>query len=215
MTFPASAVAICNLALDHLNEASITSIETPETKVESLCARWYDVSRRAVLKQAAWNFALKRTTLAANSESPQFGYDTAYDLPNDYVNVSELGDYGRIKMYKIEGNQILIDSAFEGISTTGTMKLVYVSDFTNVARMDSLFIECLALHIALKIGNRITNNASLLGQLNELYGDALSIAQRVDGQQSPPKRIERSKFRRARLVNRTATREGFVNFGDY
>lgn len=215
MAFPTSAVAICNLALDHLNEAPISSIESPSSKIESVLARWYDVSRKAVLQLIAWNFAIKRTTISSNATAPAFGYDLAFDLPADFVKLVSIGDYGLIKNYKIEGNQILLDSDTSQITSTSSLKLVYVSDFKNVAQMDALFIETLALHIAYKIGNKITNNASLIGQAGDLYRESLSEAARVDGQQSPPTRIERSKFRRARRVNRTATREGFVNFGDY
>ena len=60
MATVSSAVGICNLALDTLKQESVANIESPVSIEESLCARWYDVTRRELLRSHPWSFARTR-----------------------------------------------------------------------------------------------------------------------------------------------------------
>ena len=65
MSAPNSPEAICNLALDLLrHNEQVASLETPESEVESLAARWYDATRQSVLRAFPWNFARKRALIS-------------------------------------------------------------------------------------------------------------------------------------------------------
>lgn len=80
----ASVVQICNMALSHIgSEARVTSISPPDGSVEAgLCAVFYDQARTEMLEPGAWNFALKRETLAAlTNDSNVWAY--AYAKPSD------------------------------------------------------------------------------------------------------------------------------------
>ena len=213
MSFPNSAVDICNLSLDHLNEDSITAIDPPVTDVEVICARWYDIARRAALKRHTWNFAIKRAQLAKSGTDPLFGFDDAYDLPNDFVRFISIGTRGEIRNYQLEDNRILINAI--SVATSSSLDFLYIADFTNVGKMDALFIQVFALILALKMGMKITNNASLLAGINSLLEDEMSEAQTIDGQERPPIRVERSKFRRARRGAGRTVASPFTIFDEF
>lgn len=210
MSYPSSEVDICNLALDLINEASITNFETPETRTEVICKRHYQLARRAVLRMHTWNFAIKRAQLAKNSTAPLYGYDAAYNIPNDYIRVVELGEFGSIKNYSIENNQILVDAVNNTTSSTDVLNMRYVYDFTNVSLMEALFIETFALHLAQRLCMPITNNQAILGRLNEQWEEISTVALSVDGQEDPPTRKEYSRNRAARYGNRFRTSGGIA-----
>ena len=188
-----SKVDICNLALDHLNETAIQDIDSPSSRVEEICSRWYDNVRLACLRNHPWNFATKRALLAALSTGPAFGYENQYQLPNDYIQLVSIGgtDYERIQDFEVEDNKILINEA-------GPLNVRYIYDVTSVAQMDPLFIDYLAAELAVRVCKPVTgNNATLIGlvALADKYGPK---AFSKNGQESPIKRIERSRFKSAR-----------------
>ncbi len=189
-----SPVAICNLALDHLNQEEITSIDPPNNDREVVCARWYDNVRRATQRSHVWNFAKARAELAANSIAPLFGYSTAYDLPADFLRLLFIGndaidDYKQ--KYELEGKQILLND------TTG-IDIGYIKSVTDVNQFDALFVDLFALKLALRIAYKFTVKNTVIDRIKDLMIDAEYEAKGVDGQERPPKRIERSKFRNAR-----------------
>ena len=67
---------ICNMALDILKEAPISSL-TDVRPIASWLNRNFATQRDAALSLANWNFALTRTTLAADATAPAFGWDYA------------------------------------------------------------------------------------------------------------------------------------------
>lgn len=192
-----SAVDICNMALDHLKEDNISSIDPAESKVEVICARWYDLTRQIVLRKHPWNFSTKRVLLAKLVAAPEFGFAEQYELPSDFVRLVSIGEEYQVRDYQIEDNKILINHT--GSFTADTLALRYIYDFENVPEMDPLFIDLLALELAIRVSYQITGNRSagqaLMQMLKELAPDAYAI----DGQERPPIRIETSKFKRARM----------------
>lgn len=199
MTAPLSGVEICNLALGYLHERPITSIDTPSTQTEVICAAWYDQTRRATLRRHPWNFAIKRKSLPVNSTAPAFGYTKAYNLPTDFIRLVTIGniqDDGLELNYQLEDNKILIDDT--GGSSTTALPIRYIYDFTNVAQMDPLFVDVCAVELALRISYPITNSNSRAQFLKAHLKDIAPEAYAIDGQERVPHKIERSKFLRAR-----------------
>ena len=195
---------ICNLALDLLlqtNEETVTNIETPNTPTEVICARWYDVARRSTLRKGMWNFALKRTTLTADVNVPEFGYTRAFNLPSDLLRTVSIQDTSTINIfpkedYEIENGQILLDA-----DSTATINLRYIFDQTVVTKFDALFVEVMAMELALRMAFKFTSSGSRAQQIEALLRDKLAGAKAIDGQERPPRRVEisRSQQRRRRL----------------
>jgi len=186
MSAPVSAVEVCNLSLDLLRHSTlITSIDTPETEEESLGARWYDATRRSVLRMFPWNFARKRATISLNATAPEFGYSDAYDLPNDFLNVIFVGEdpvNDLITDFLIEGDQLLTDN-----SAAASLDLCYVYDIEDVTKFDPIFLMLLVAELAVVFGNSLTGlNKSLIG-MEKLRDRWEAKARAKNGQENPPR----------------------------
>jgi len=196
-----SKVDICNLSLDLLSGGEVSNIDAPTTPNEDLCQRWYDVSRRKVLREHPWHFAKKRAILAASSTAPLFGYTTAFPVPNDFIRVLELTDSDGIKIsnndYTIENNSILL-------STSATqLRLVYIYDIEDVIAFDSLFVPYFATDLALWFAFKITQSDTVATRVNALKAQLASMSKAISGQERPPIKVERSKVRDARYSGYT------------
>jgi len=218
MAIPTSKTAICNLALDYLSQEEIvTNIDTPSTQTEVVCSRWYDVTRREVLRGSVWNFAKTRTTLSLNSSSPAFGYDDAYNLPNDFLrlllvtNGDDLTcDRSIIEDYEIEGKQILINNG-----GANSLFIIYIKDETNVSKYDALFVKALALSLALNIAYKFTLKDRVVNRVKALLTETLQKARSIDGQERPPRIIDNtylSNVRRNMSSSSTITNAQYYSF---
>ena len=61
---------ICNMSMDLLlqtPEEEVVDLTNPTNDTDKLCKRWYDPTRRAVLRKRVWNFAKRRKVLTANA----------------------------------------------------------------------------------------------------------------------------------------------------
>ena len=196
MGAPNSSATICNLALDYLlqtNEETITNITSPSTQTEVVCARWYDTVRRSVLRKHPWNFATKRAILTQSTDVPAFGFSRAYNVPVDFIRLNTINDTTSFDPdfktdYQFENGQILTNG-----DSGATINLRYVFDFTTVVAMDPLFIDLLAIELALRIAYKFTSSNTNVERLASLRVDKLTEAAAIDGQERPPSRIERSR----------------------
>lgn len=200
-----SKTDIGNLALDLLSAGTVNDIESPTTATETLLNRWYDQSRRKILREHPWNFAIKRQVLAAESTVPAFGWSKAFPVPTDFIRILQVeGDDGQIfpsSQYQVENVNgvrcILLDTE------ASELRLVYVYDITDVTRFDPMFIDLLAYEIALSVAFKVTEsntNIDRIGQLHKMRG---ALARAIDGQERPPTRRETSRNLNARLNNRS------------
>ena len=202
-----SSVEICNLAFDLLRQkAGITSIETPNSESEALAARWYDVTRRAVLRSFTWNFARKRAVLSRNAVAPAFGYADAYNLPNDYVGPVFLGDdpiEDNITDFSVEGNQVLVNN--DGALS---LNMCYIRDVIEVPKFDALFLDLLVAELALRFANGLTGvNKSMKGI--EDYRIRLEVKARAkNGHENKPRVIRNSPLLNSRRIVYGNTSDG-------
>lgn len=83
------AVDICNLALSHIGQGGITSLdpEDDSSTTAALCAQFYPVARDALLEMRNWSFALRRVDLTGKQleASTSTAWDYAYGLPSDLL----------------------------------------------------------------------------------------------------------------------------------
>jgi hypothetical protein len=199
-------VEICNLALDLLRHSErVTSIEDPESDTEGLAARWYDVTREALLRSYPWNFARARKVLSRNAVAPDFGYPDAYNLPSDYLQLLFIGDNyleQELTDFAVEGGQILVDN-----SGATSLNIGYVRNMTNVPQFDPLFKNLLALELAIVFANGITGLNKSLKEIHALRDKYIDKVRVANGRENPVKHIENSKFidARRRGVSSTST----------
>jgi hypothetical protein len=175
----ATEVSICSNALRKLGDDPITSL-TEDTERARLCNAFYESSRDSLLRSHPWNFAITRATLAQLSTTPAYGFAYQYALPTDpyclRVLEMEYQDY----IFKIE-NLATVGRVL--LSDESTAKILYVGRITDTALFDSLFVDTLTAHLALKLAYPITNSVTLQAQMQKLYQAKLSEARSVDGQE--------------------------------
>lgn len=197
MAAPNSKIDICNLSMDHLKQESVVvNIDIPTTNEEKVCSRWYDTVRRKLLRSHPWTFARARKAISRNATAPAFGYPDAYDLPNEFLNLrfigdDALGDYKR--EYDIEGRQLLINN-----ESSATLNIGFTQDVTNVSLFDSMFVTVFALELAKKVSYKFSLKLSVLNTLDKQLKDEKAEAKAVNGQDRPPKIIQKSKWITAR-----------------
>lgn len=197
MATATSKVDICNLAMDHIGGGLIVNIDTPKTEPEIKCARWYDVTRRALLRAFPWTFARARFQASRASTAPTFGWADAYNLPTNLVRLNFIGD-DSIRDYKgryaYEGRQLLLNN-----SGADSINLGYTKDEEDVTKFDALFVDLLAVEIAWRPAFAFTLKPSIKRELREERAELRLEAKAVNSQERPPIRVQRSKFVEARL----------------
>ena len=166
----ATEVSICSNALRKLGDDPITSL-TEDTERARLCNAFYNTARDSLLRSHPWNFAITRASLTRLSSTPAYGFAYQYALPTDpyclRVLEMEYQDYiFKIENLATEGRVLLSDES--------TAKILYVGRITDTTLFDSLFIDTLTAHLALKLAYPITNSVTLQAQMQKLYQAKLS-----------------------------------------
>lgn len=197
---PNSEVDICNLSLDLLKQKPIVNLDPPTNQVEELCARTYQQKRRATLRTHMWNFAMKRLKILPDSgATPLFGFTHAYNLPSDFIRYAgRFDDVGKLASpnpndHEIENGQIL----FDGTDNTA-INIRYVFDQDIISKMDPLFIEAFVLELAITFAPKFSGTEARVKTLVGFRAEVIGEARAIDGQERPPRRVQRSNWLRRR-----------------
>lgn len=198
-----SSTDIANLALDLLSVENVQDIDAPSSSTESLMSRWYDLCRTRLLREHSWNFAIKRIILAPDSTDPVFGYTKQFTLPSDFVRLLSIStnltdDYETLmdnKYYTVEDNKVLLTSHYDDATS---LRLIYVYDAREVSKFDPMFVDLLAYELALAVAYKVSESNTNIQRIQSIQRQRSMIARAVDGQENPPKRIERSPALSAR-----------------
>jgi len=165
----ASVVDICNGALNQLGASTILTL-TEDSKNARLCNARYTQVRDSVFRSHPWNCLQKRVQLAADTETPAWGFTKQYTLPADCLRVLTILDYDAD--YKIEGRKILTDNS--------TMKILYVARIEDPNQYDELLRETLSASLAADIAYAITSSNPTATNMYNLFQDKLKEARFVD-----------------------------------
>jgi len=200
MAAPSTAVEICNLALDRLGQRDISSIDSPSTELETICARQFPETVREVLRRYIFNFARKLDEIeASETVTPAFGFTYAFELPEDFIRLLALGDTTINDdtpgaLYTLSEGHIFTD-----ITDGDDLKISYIYEATDIIELwDPLFTRLVVLHLAANIAYKLTLKNSLIREIREDAADVALAAAAVAGQEKPPRRIERSRIITAR-----------------
>lgn len=148
-----SVVDICNMALDYCNVRNITSLEE-DSKASKKCALYYDMVRKSLLLNLNASFSIKRAILSqAVNAKIAYGYDKAYSLPPDCLQVLNIDSPIFDKYYNIEGRYL-----FTKFCEDDVVKIKYIADIKDISLFDSEFCDCLALKLAEKICYSLTED---------------------------------------------------------
>jgi len=176
----ASIVDICNGALNQLGASTILSL-TEDSKNARLCNARYTQVRDSLFRSHPWNCLQKRVQLAADTDTPAWGFTKQYTLPADCLRVLTILDQD--SDYKIEGRKILTDNS--------TMKILYVARIEDPNEYDELLRETLSAALAADIAYGVTSSNPLTQNMYNLFQDKLKEARFVDateGQNTNPEK---------------------------
>jgi hypothetical protein len=171
-----SETEICNIALGHLGEAPITSLDE-DSKAARACNLHYALTRDELLRAHRWNFAKTRLVLTELAEAPAFTWAHQFQLPADCLRVvefndQEIGDWIS-EEYEIEGRALLTDA--------DAANIVYIKKEIDVSLYDPLFVQALALKLGIIISEQIRGTTSKTEELTRAYERlAGPLAKRVD-----------------------------------
>jgi hypothetical protein len=182
-----SVVGICNSALIKIGASRITSL-SDGTKNAILCNEQYEKLRDEVLQSHPWNFALKRQALGQDVTAPIFDYAYRYLLPDDCLRVLRTEDDTE---HKIEGRYLLSDES--------TVKILYISQVTEVTEFSPIFREVLAARIACELAYSLAQSSQLAEKMLEFYEAQLRRARTFDAQEGTPGHITADSWLNSRF----------------
>lgn len=212
-----SSASICQKAMDLLRQSQVIvdiEVANPQTDAESICRRWYDPSRRFLIRSHIWNFTKKRR-LIPRVETPAFGFTDAYQLPNDFIRLNIVGaDAGTYSLYyrrnyAIEDGKILVNA-----SGANSIPIIYQYDFTRVSKMDSMFTLALAAQIAYFLAHKFSGDNKNTQRIKAILDEAVEMAKSADGQEQPPVSIEVSQWNNARRRSSLSSYAGPIQVWD-
>ena len=191
----ASEVEICRLALDMLGDASINDL-AEESKQARLCRRNYPLMRDAVLRAHPWNCAIRRNSLAKDTDPPEFGFGFQYTAPSDSLRVLPLtadGEPdGRPVKHRIEGRKILCD-------IDAPLPVRYIRRVADPGVFDSLLVHAIAARLAFAISFSLTGSRSKQDDTMAQYRLIMREARRIDGMEgTPEQQVSPSSWEQAR-----------------
>jgi len=184
----ASVIQVANRALTKLGSARITSLSDDVKAARSISSCFEDL-RDDELRAHRWQFAMKRTTLAALSTAPAFGYNYQYALPSDFLRIDMVDDRfpaaimdnyidAEYLEWTLEGNVILTDIA-------APLKLRYIAQMTDPTLWDENFREALASRLAMEIAEDLTQSESKKASAAKDYDRAIRQAIRINSIERP------------------------------
>lgn len=197
----ASQNEICNWALALLGEPSIDDISDSVERAELLTAAWGPV-RDQLLREKWWRFSIQRTSLPADSATPDWGFALQYQIAGDVVRTIQVDQYwvipvsdfvnGDTSPYVIEGDKILTDIA-------APLKVRWIVNSVDVGFWDAGFAKVMACDLAERLAPRVTGSENMLQRIASQRAQAMTAAQRANALESPPRMIADSSWLASRL----------------
>ncbi len=177
----ASEVDIINSALNMVGASNIIA-RSEDSKSARLTNQRFDYVRDAVFRAHPWNCLVTRRALAADTESPVFGFTNQFQLPTDPYCLRVLRlDYLDVD-FRVEGRKIHCDE--------DTLNLIYLARVTDPNEWDQLLIETIAARLAADTAFALVQSTSLVGTLYTLYESKLSEARFIDATEGTPGSIQ-------------------------
>lgn len=221
MAAPSSNTDIANLTCDYLGMPPVTSIDAPTTNTEKILARHYDDCRRSTLRDANWGFARSRATLARDPIAPIFDYSDRYAMPADFIRLLTINEFSINNTLSplLWYTQYELSEGFININASGaaSLQIRYIQDIVDVTKWDASMPAIVALKLAKRTCITLTNDGTRLGNISALLKEAIGDSLAIGGQETAPRRIQRSAALEAR---RGASRFGrsilggtYVDFG--
>lgn len=167
-------------------------------KRAKLCNAHYATMKDKMLYEHPWKFAIKRVTIEAEDEVPDFGYTHAFALPIDYLRgIFEVNGQSSDEIpddWQREGEYILTSSPQnDEAGTTSIIKMRYIANVDEELFSPS-FAEALAMHLAYELSYTMVQSTNYREQLKLDMRQALQEARSYSAQEGVAQRITDDQF---------------------
>ena len=182
-----SGIDICARALVLIGAEPITSFDDATT--EALVAEsLYEDVVRANLTQMRWRFATKQAELNRLTALPTARFDSAYQLPTDFLLANALVVGTSLLEYEIYGDKI-----YTNVSESSSVVLDYIyrADETD---WPSFFTLAMQYAMASVFAGSIARDPSLIEMMELKYDIHIRKARSADSQQSTANKLVTSRF---------------------
>lgn len=171
---------VCNIALAHIAKVKIASIEE-ETETARQCKRFYDYTKKSLLREYTWGFAKKIIKLSElDASSPYWKYLYAY--PEKCICVRKIfcgtntgqcvreNEKEKWDLYLAEDNVLAVGCDIP------QAYMEYTYDVDDVELFSADFLEALTHMLAFNICIQITGSSTLQQTQYQLAQNALMRA---------------------------------------
>jgi hypothetical protein len=190
-------IDICNQALLKVGADAIASLDTSADANEGtvqtarLCNIFYDQALDETMRIYPWNCCTARSIPNKLTEIPAFGYDAAFQLPNDCLRVINVFDDPDMRIsgtrWVVEGKQILCDYSL--------IYLKYVKRPADIGILDALATRAFICNLALKLSIPLQlDEAQHNSILQELEQIVLPSARSIDTFENKELLLEESNW---------------------
>ncbi len=175
----ASVVDIVNLALARLGDsATVSSIDPPEGSAQAEQAkRFYPIARDNLLELYPWNFATKRTSLAATSDTAPDAWQYTYAVPSNYIRA--LSVYPENTISDADSQPFIIETNSAGqlilFTNVENAELKYISLVTDTTKFSPLFVNTLSFMLASFLAGPLIKGDAGMKIADTMYNKALQM----------------------------------------
>jgi len=180
-------VDICNFALAKCGEQRIVSLND-KSKNAILCNLHFEQTLQEVLRNHPWNCAIKRASLAEYTDTPAFGFDHQYYLPEDCLRILWMEEDTAV--FRIESGMLLTDE--------NPANVIYIRNVTDMNDLDPLCVKVVMLELAIKLSYNLTETRTQTEALLAEAERAWIEARAMDAHEGTPKVVEFSEWLNAR-----------------
>lgn len=188
LTTPAnSAIDICSRALILIGAEPITSFDD-DTSEALISSNMYEDIARSNLTSTRWRFSTNQSVLNRLSEAPTGRWNSAYQMPSDWLltHAVTVNDF-QIE-YNTYGNKIYTDA-----SARDELVLDYTYR-SNETDWPSYFSICVEYAMATVFATALARDQSLAALMAQQHERSLAKSRSIDSQQQTTKKLVTSRF---------------------
>lgn len=172
-SYPSSWTDIANQALGRLQSKLISNI-TESSSIANYCKLFIGQAIEDVFNEEDWVSTIKRQTLDQLTETPEFGYSYAYQMPGDFLRIVEGGGIESLGVdYSIEGDKLLTDE--------DEVELAYVARPEDPTKIAPHLRKAITTRLAYLLCIPLTSNETLAARVASEYNESIINARSAEG----------------------------------
>jgi hypothetical protein len=183
-------IDICSRALVELGANPIVDFSGSSTE-STVANQLYDATVRKVLARHPWRFATIGVAINKIASTNETAFDSAYQLPADFVALWNVRDVGGTDMaadeWVVYGSEVHMDHGMDTVEVDYT-RVVSESYFP------AHFTEALEAALMHRFCGPLSHSGSQRDALGRVYETVLSKACHIDSRQDAPNRLRPRRF---------------------